>query len=1133
MNNGQARLADTGTDKERAELIAELQNFVCEGQYADGLIRIVDSFLHHIGGTNQPAAWVSGFYGSGKSHLLKMLGHLWANTEFPELGSNARNLVQHIPNELKAALKELDIQAKRAGGLHAAMGALPSDRTGSVRLNVLSILFKSVGLPEKLAQARFCLYLKRNDFFDSVREYVESKKPDFYRELNDLWVSPILREALLKCDPKMGSHDQVREALRKQFDQPVDISTDEFLSLAREVLTREGGLPITVIVLDEVQLFIGESNDRAKEVVELAEALCKQLDSRLMLVGAGQNALGAQTAQFVKLRDRFTISVELTDTDVEAVTRKVILAKKPDKVSAVKEKLNSCAGEISRQLSSTSIAARSSDDRFLVDDYPILPVRRRFWEHVARGVDATGTTGLLRAQLRMIHDALQECAELPVGSVVPADFMFDQLQTNLVQQGVLLRELDERIRGLKDGTPEGELAARICGLVFLIRKLPTEGGNDIGVRARAEILADLLIKDLASEGPELRRQVSLTLDRLVEEGVLLKDADEYNLQTRDSLEWEQEYRGRHQQFMGSDHILQQEFEKLLRTAVQQELRPVRIQQGECKVSREIEVKFGTERPDPSTGAIPLWVRHGWETSEKEVLELARGEGTGSPIVFLFISKSSAEELRKHLLVNKSADSVLQFKGVPASNEGEEARRAMETRRDTAKTQIDRIIAEAVRAARVFKGGAVEIFGNDVTDRVREGAEAACHRLFPRFIDADHKKWPEAFRRAKDGDEAPFEVIGYRGPLEQHAVCAEVLRRVGVGTEGRRLRADLEKPEFGWPIDAVDAAVVSLVASGKLIAREGTRQMAAAELDHTKLSKVTLRCETIALSTEQKLRLRGLFAALGVTANPSDSLEQKAGIVLERLESLIDLSGGEAPLPPQYDRSTIDALKALSGNELLAKMLELEEALKKLSEESSSLKTRRETRAPTWRILEQFLAFGAALSGLEAEREQVRGIRDSRLLLESTDHVLPLCRRVAQILRTELKGRIDVFQLTLKKFREEFGKSELAERLGQERVVEILRKHGVVEDFSPAIESDDELLAALQNTGLGGWTDRLHALPARFEQIRRESAEILEPKVQHVRLSSETLRCEQDVRQWISSKEEELLRKLKSGPVIVG
>ena len=149
MNNGQARISDGVTPQEREtlerELREELSNFVCEGQYADGLLRVMESFLSNISATNQPGAWVSGFYGSGKSHLLKMLGHLWVNTEFASDGVTARSLVPGLPTEVEATLKELDIQGRRAGGLHAALGVLPSGSSESVRLTILGILLRSCG----------------------------------------------------------------------------------------------------------------------------------------------------------------------------------------------------------------------------------------------------------------------------------------------------------------------------------------------------------------------------------------------------------------------------------------------------------------------------------------------------------------------------------------------------------------------------------------------------------------------------------------------------------------------------------------------------------------------------------------------------------------------------------------------------------------------------------------------------------------------------------------------------------------------------------------------------------------------------------------------------------------------------
>ena len=68
-NNGQARITDAIDEKARTELRAELETFVCDGQFGDALQRILDRYLANLGTPRQDAAWVSGFFGSGKSHI--------------------------------------------------------------------------------------------------------------------------------------------------------------------------------------------------------------------------------------------------------------------------------------------------------------------------------------------------------------------------------------------------------------------------------------------------------------------------------------------------------------------------------------------------------------------------------------------------------------------------------------------------------------------------------------------------------------------------------------------------------------------------------------------------------------------------------------------------------------------------------------------------------------------------------------------------------------------------------------------------------------------------------------------------------------------------------------------------------
>ena len=98
----------------------------------------------------------------------EMIGHLWMNTVFPD-GSTARSLVPRLPAEIEAALKELDTAGRRAGGMHAAFGALPSGSAESTRLTILGIILRSCGLPDQYRLAKFCLYLKNNGFYDGEK----------------------------------------------------------------------------------------------------------------------------------------------------------------------------------------------------------------------------------------------------------------------------------------------------------------------------------------------------------------------------------------------------------------------------------------------------------------------------------------------------------------------------------------------------------------------------------------------------------------------------------------------------------------------------------------------------------------------------------------------------------------------------------------------------------------------------------------------------------------------------------------------------------------------------------------------------------------------------------------------------
>ena len=69
LNNGVATVTDEQTEEELRTLRYELETFVCEGEYENGMRRILEAYINNLSAPEQPGVWVSGFFGSGKSHL--------------------------------------------------------------------------------------------------------------------------------------------------------------------------------------------------------------------------------------------------------------------------------------------------------------------------------------------------------------------------------------------------------------------------------------------------------------------------------------------------------------------------------------------------------------------------------------------------------------------------------------------------------------------------------------------------------------------------------------------------------------------------------------------------------------------------------------------------------------------------------------------------------------------------------------------------------------------------------------------------------------------------------------------------------------------------------------------------------
>ncbi|GFM17528.1 MULTISPECIES: BREX system P-loop protein BrxC [Mycobacteriaceae] len=1117
-NDGVAKVFRPETDQQWDVLRWELRSFVCDGQYARGLERILDSFLKNMTQSQQPAVWVSGFYGSGKSHLVRVLEYLWRDVELPG-GDRAWDLVT-LPDEVRDHLTELSTAGKRLGGLWSAAGTLAAGKSSAARLAFLSVLFESAGLPEEFARARFTIWARENQYLDTIEDAIKAQGRTFSKEIHDLYVSPIIAQALLEADPSLGdSTKDVRELLKTQFPPTTrDITDDEMFDVVEDVLrlqsTTAGKLPLTLVVLDEMQQYIDDDNEKALTVQNIVEGCSARFESQMLFVATGQSALTA-TPTLQKLTDRFAVQVALSDKDVESVVRQVVLRKKPEHVAELKSALDDVSGEIDQQLGGTQIAPKGADKPVLAADYPLLPTRRRFWELALRAIDRAGKAGVLRTQLRIVHEAAGKVANRPLGNVVGADFLYDEQAPGMLQSGVLLKEIDELIAELRDSGGNGEMKARILALVFLITQIPSRTvGGETGLRATVPLLTDLLIEDLASDRSRLHKRVPELLDELVNDGRLMWTGDEYQLQTEEGAEWEKDYRGRLAAIRDDAARITQLRTERLSAAVDSALAGLKLVQGLSKTPRKIQVHWGQTEPAADEGEVPIWIRDEWSVTESAVRRVAAEAGDESPTVFVLLPKHEPVSIKDALASFAAAADTLR-RPTPQTDEGRTAQQAMRTRLAFENDRLEEFFRQVVTRARVFQGGGAEV----TTSTLREGIDIAANRslirLFPKFNIADSANWDKVVTKAREGAPDALEAVGYHGEPAVNAVCKEILAAVNPsGSKGADLHRQFTGPRYGWPRDAVNGALLTLLSAGNIRAVQDGKDLAGPrEVQPTQIGKVSFYREDEPPSVGQRLAVKGLLAAAGI---PYESGQEGTQIpaLLQHLKDLAAQCGGEPPLPQPPSAERIEALLTLSGNLRFRSVADDHEQLSQWLTQWQSIVEQRKKREMVWNDLQRLVRHAQGLAVATELAPALEAVRESRQLLDDPDPVTPIRSVIEDALRAELQSKATRLAEVQRAAVAELESWASWGELNPADQATIIEGTDLNEIKTPDVSSSDKLLQVLDDLPLKSWNDRIAFVPGRRDQARFQAAKLIEPESISVQLPSATIRSAPDLETYL-------------------
>ena len=531
-------------DDER-HLQVELDEYVIPREVSKGLGAFIDAYLHN---PTANGVWISGFFGSGKSHLLKMLS-LMLDSEKRVGDEDSRPVEILLPNVedeiLRADLKKataiparsllfnIDQKFDGIGGTHEAPIL-------EVFMKVLNELQGYYGNQGYVAQFEHDLN-KRSQFepFKQTYERINGRSWDNDRDA----LATVTKRSFAKAYAEQfgGSEDDAIKVINDAKDS-YRLSIESFAGRVKEYLASQPpGFRLNFFV-DEAGQFIGQERSRLLNLQTVVESLASATDGRATVFITSQADLEGilgqvkfeQADDLSKIQGRFKTKLTLASADVQEVIQRRLLAKTPDEPEQL---INIYEQERENfttlfRFSDGSIQLKGwGDCQSFCGLYPFHPYQLSLFQ---QAIQSLATHSIFegrnmavgeRSMLSVFQQVAMAIKELPVGRLASFDQLYDGI--------------NEVIRGDKKQTmvtaqnQVGELELRILKALFLLKWVPQ-------FKSTARNIAILLISEPSFDIRAHEQAVKDALINLESQSYLQRSGEIYEFLTDKEKDVEQE-----------------------------------------------------------------------------------------------------------------------------------------------------------------------------------------------------------------------------------------------------------------------------------------------------------------------------------------------------------------------------------------------------------------------------------------------------------------------------------------------------------------------------------------------------------------------------------------------------------------
>ncbi len=512
----------------------ELEEYVC----TDEIVRCLRTFFRRYREsitvpTEKIGVWITGFFGSGKSHFLKILGYILENAIVDE-----REASSYFDDKIKDDMVKADIKASAKVQNKVVLFNIDSkaksdskSKTQAIMDIMLRAFNESIGY---CGTSPWVADMERTLEAEGKLEEFAAK----FEELSKRNWTDTRAKALLNRDYIIQALVAVRnmsEESAKQFvdDQTRNFtnSTEDFAKIVNDYCKKNKTR--VVFLMDEVGQFIGDNTQLMLNLQTCVEDLGKYCRGQAWVIVTSQQELKAmidstkdKQQDFSKIQGRFDTRLLLSGANADEVIKRRILEKKDTAAAPLGSLYDANSSKLSNLILFPGKPTWSGykDAKEFTDVYPFVSYQFELLQKVFEAIRGHGMSEGKhlsqneRSLLSAFQDSAKAVADRNAGILVPFDSFYSTIEQFIDYDIKTVFSNAERRTSL-DG-----FALRVLRVLFMLKHVKE-------MPATLDRLATLMVESISEDKAALKTRILEALQRLEEETLIQKNGEEYDFLT--------------------------------------------------------------------------------------------------------------------------------------------------------------------------------------------------------------------------------------------------------------------------------------------------------------------------------------------------------------------------------------------------------------------------------------------------------------------------------------------------------------------------------------------------------------------------------------------------------------------------